>query len=294
MKSTIKYKRFFAFSEEQNKCFNVEFDTINIVHGKNTSGKSTLIQTILYTFGINDEKRKLDEILNEKIIFRLDFVLKNEFNENITIIRDDEFIVIKRENIPLTKFTGIGGNTATEHKELKTYLANLFGFNLHLESSGEYKQASIEAMFLPYYIAQDVGWVYRHKSFKGLDFIKNFKIDFFDYYLGIINDYDREGKRKLEKEKTEYENEIKFLENTERKNDEIQLSKLKDEKFILKANNYIETYKNNKAELIKLERKYLIECNELAYLEQEKNILTRVGYPRKVGNLHNFNMFSNY
>ena len=277
MKATVEYKRFFAYSEDKNKYFNTEFRPgINLIYGKNTSGKSTVMQAIHYTFGINDEKYKLAEVLNEKVVFRLDFVLKNEFTENISIIRDDEFIVIKRENHPIIKFTGISGNNSEEHKILKEYLGNLFGFNLYLESSGEYKQASIEAMFLPYYIAQDVGWVYRHKSFRGLDYVKNFKRDFFDYYLGIINDYDREEKQKLENEKKLYENQIVFLNETESKNDELQLSKLKDEKFIIKANKYIDRYKNNKTSLIVDEKEYLLACNKLTFLNERYSVLKKV------------------
>lgn len=277
MKSIIKYERFFAYSEEKNKFFYTEFNEgINIIHGKNTSGKSTLIQAILYTFGINDEKNKLDELLKENVLFRLDMTVTCEQSEKISIIRDDEIIVIKRSDKLIKKFTGISGNKAFEHKELKEYLGNLFGFKLYLESTGEYKQASLESMFLPYYIAQDVGWVYRHKSFRGLDFIKNFKRDFFDYYLGIINNYDRDKKYELENLKKEYEEEIKFLLNTERKKDELHLSTLKDEKFINKATEYIEVYKTNKSELIELEKKYLIQSNKLAYLEQRKSMLARV------------------
>ncbi|WP_423856505.1 AAA family ATPase [Aeromonas veronii] len=41
--------------------FNTSFSSgINIIHGKNTSGKSTLLQSLLYTFGINDEKKETE------------------------------------------------------------------------------------------------------------------------------------------------------------------------------------------------------------------------------------------
>lgn len=277
MKKTMVIKRFFAYSEVNNKYFNANFiDGVNIVYGKNTSGKSTLLQSLLYTFGINDKTTKLKDVLDEKVIFRIDFDLVSDSIEHVSIIRDDELIIIKRDNIPIKKFIGISGDKSEEHKALKLYLGELFNFTLHLESSGEYKQASIESMFLPYYVAQDVGWVYRHKSFRGLDFIKNFKRDFFDYYLGIINDYDREEKTKLEKEKAEFENEIKFLSNFERKSDDILLSKLKDEKFVIEANKYIDEYTKNKTELIKLEKDYILKSNKLSYLEERKKILNKV------------------
>jgi len=277
MKKIMEYKRFFAYSESNNKFFNTTFSkNINIIHGRNTSGKSTLIQAIMYTFGINDEKDKLAEILEEGVFFRLDFKLYSGKKENISIIRDNDFITIFKENDVIRKFTGISGNNSEEHKILKDYYANLFGFDLFLEISGEYKQASIESMFLPYYVAQDVGWVYRLKSFRGLDFVRNFKNDFFDYYLGINNDYDRERRIYLESKKKEYENEISFLDTIETRDTRLEVTKLVDEKFESKSTEYIDKYKENKNELIKLEKDYLLKCNELSKLEQRKSVLKRV------------------
>lgn len=278
MKKIIEYKRFFAYSEYKKTYFNTEFSLgLNLIYGKNTSGKSTLIQAILYTFGINDEKLKLKEVLDEKVFFRLDFTIKAEsIIEDVTILRNDEILIIRRANKPIKKFIGIGGDNSKEHIELKEYIADLMGCNLHLESGGTYKTSSIQGVFLPYYIAQDVGWVSRHKSFKGLDFVRNFKYDFFDYYLDITNEYDREEKYRLEKEKLELEKEISFLENVEQKRDEFALSKLKDEKFILIANNYVKNLKHSQNELIKTEREYIIACNKLAFLEERFSVLQRI------------------
>ncbi|HFQ4975308.1 TPA: hypothetical protein ACGUTS_004629 [Vibrio vulnificus] len=278
MKATITYKRFFAFSESSNKFFNTSFgDGMNLVHGKNTSGKSTLFQSILYTFGINDEKQKLEEILADNVIFRLDIQIeRNGKKEDITFVRDNETLVVKQQGQPIVKYIGIGGNSSREHIKLKKHLGELFGFTLNLESSGEYKQAPLEAMFLPYYIAQDVGWVYRHKSFRGLDFIKNFKSDFFDYYLGIKNDFDRVEKNRLLKEKISIESDIKFLSNIEKRNDDVSISKLNDEFYITKSIDYIESYKINKSALITLEKEYLEQCNKLSLMEQRKLILQKV------------------
>ncbi|MEY5049788.1 MAG: hypothetical protein RLZZ175_3147 [Bacteroidota bacterium] len=277
MKAIIEYKRFFAYSEKQKKCFNTIFKPgINLIHGKNTSGKSTLIQAIHYTFGINDEKHKLAEVLDKNVIFRLDFTLKKEDIENISILRDGEFIYIRRENIPILKFSGISANNAIEHIHLKEYISELFGFNLKLESSGEYKLASLEAMFLPYYVAQDYGWVLALKSFRGLDYFKNFKFDYYDYYLGITNEYDRLKKQKIELEKKNLESEIRFLSEREKGKDELQLSKLKDEAYVVKATDYIIKFKENKDELIKLEKDFIEKSNKLTFWEERLKILRKV------------------
>ncbi|QYS89036.1 hypothetical protein [Flavobacterium davisii] len=131
-------------------------------------------------------------------------------------------------------------------------------------------------MFLPYYVAQDYGWVLALKSFRGLDFFKNFKYDYYDYYLGILNEYDRVEKQNLEKEKKELENQIKFLTNVEQQKDELKLSKLIDESFISKSIEYLETYKKNKEELIQKEKEYLLKCNELTFNEERLKVLKKV------------------
>lgn len=280
MKLAVYYKQLFAYSEATNKYFYTSFDAgINIVYGKNTSGKSTLIQSILYTFGINDEKPKLKEILDEGVLFRLDIELNNKTTrtkEAITIIRDNEVVIVRRMAEPVRKFIGISGNNSVEHFELKNYWANIFEFNLHLESSGEYKQAPLEAFFLPFYVAQDVGWVYRHKSFRGLDFIKNFKNDFFDYYLGISNDYDRERKAQLELKKKEVETQIRLLTESRNGDTELKISMMLDEKCVTQTNEYLEDYKEKKAELIELEKDYLLQSNHLTYLDIRKNFLSQI------------------
>lgn len=273
----VQYNNFFAYSSKENKYFNTTFsEGINIVHGKNTSGKSTFIQAIFYTFGINDEKRKLTDLLKESVVFRLDFTIYTPISTKVSIVRDDEIVSIKVAEKPPVKFIGISGNKSREHIKLKQYISELFGFTLHLEYENEYKPASLEAMFLPYYIAQDVGWVYRHKSFRGLDFVKNFKNDFFDYYLGITNNFDRLEKTRLDKEKKELEAESRLLHEIERSDKQIKLAKLKDEVFTSKTIQYIEPYKENKSKLIELEKEYISLCNKITLLEESRKVLLRV------------------
>lgn len=274
---SVEYNKFFAYSSKENKYFDTNFSKgINIVHGKNTSGKSTFIQALNYTFGINDEKRKLADLLTESVIFRLDLTIHKPTPISVSIVRDDEIVSIKVGKQQPVKFIGIGGNNSREHVKLKVFLSELFDFTLHLEYENEYKPASLEAMFLPYYIAQDVGWVYRHKSFRGLDFVKNFKNDFFDYFLGITNNYDRLVKTHLDKEKKDLEAESRLLHKIEQSNKKYKLAKMKDEVFTAKTNEYIEPYKENKSELIKLEKEYITICNKITLLEESRKVLLRV------------------
>ncbi|WP_196888326.1 hypothetical protein [Aureivirga sp. CE67] len=277
MKKTIKYIQFFVFSETSDKSFYVKFeDGVNIIYGKNTSGKSTLLQSINYTFGINDEYHKLKEILSEDIIFRLDFEVKeDQKKKNYTIIRDFEFIYIKdNSNNKIEKFSGIKGNSSAEHKRLKKYITKLFGFDLFLQQKDEFILASIEAMFLPYYVAQDYGWVLTLKSFRGFDFYKNFKFDYYDYYLGIQKEFNREEKIKLEAQKKDLEFNLSFLKRIE--GDSFKEAIFYDDNLVQKSIDYLEIYKNNKKQLIEKEKEYLLLSNEINYLDEHNKILRKI------------------
>ncbi|MDI6049461.1 AAA family ATPase [Flavobacterium sp. XS2P24] len=92
MKTYLNINKIFIHSEVNNKSFLAEFGKkLNVIYGANTAGKSTLIQLILFTFGINDNKTKLIKILSENIFTRLDITIKKN-NENIeyTFVRKDD------------------------------------------------------------------------------------------------------------------------------------------------------------------------------------------------------------
>jgi AAA15 family ATPase/GTPase len=99
MKTKLTINKLFAYSERNNKYFYTEFDdSVNIIYGKNTSGKSTIFQAIMYTLGINDNNQYLREILEEDIFFRIDCrITKSKIDENIIFIRDDETIFIAKK-----------------------------------------------------------------------------------------------------------------------------------------------------------------------------------------------------
>jgi hypothetical protein len=283
MGSKLSFKRFFAYTEDRNKSFDCIFgDGINIVHGKNTSGKSTLFLSLLYTFGINDNNSYLKSLLSEKVIFRLDAVIDaNSNSEKVTLIRDGDTLYFKRREQAVSIFHGISANNSAEHIKLKEFLNGVFGFTLQLESSNELKAAPIETMFLPYYISQSVGWVYLRKSFASLDFFKNFKTDYLDYYLGIEPANDRVRKHTVQSELSAVDTEISLISKFENENESIQLTKLADEEFLDVSKSYIEEYSGKYKALTKKETEFVIKSNELTYLEDRKSVLVKVSRNHK-------------
>ena len=283
MKTKFIIDKLFAYSEINSKYFYTEFnDSVNIIYGKNTSGKSTIFQSILYTLGINDSNDYLKEILEDDIFFRIDCqIVKRGIAEKVIFIREDEIMFIKRAKLPVLRFNGISADNSGEHIKLKEYMHELFGFSLKLENKNEYKAAPIETMFLPYYISQSLGWVYLRKSFSSLDFYRNFKEDFLDYYLGIESFVDREEKQKLEKQLKNKEDEIRFYIKLEGNNDEFQITKLVDEEFIEESKEYIESHKDNQTILNKYEEEYISKCNELSYYQERQSLLRKISKHHK-------------
>ncbi|MBW8683520.1 hypothetical protein [Chitinophaga rhizophila] len=274
----LTFNRLFVFTKDGRKTFDSSFvQGVNIIHGPNTSGKSTIFQLILYAFGINEYKEQLKDILEEDIIVRIDCMIKVVGGEiNLILIRDDEYLTIKVNEEPASKFLGVGGNSSREHIRLKEYLGNLFGFTMHLEGKDEYKQAPIEAMFLPYYVSQSLGWVYLRKSFSALDWFKNFKNDFFDYYLGIEKSEDRLAKQRLQSELYELRQKHNFYANFESTNQDLTIAQIADERFIQFSIQFVKDHSAEKSELKKTERLFVLKCNELAKAEQRRLLLLEV------------------
>lgn len=276
MKTIIKFDRLFVVSESHELYFDQTFsNAINIISGCNTSGKSTLLQSILFTFGINDVKDGLNEIIGYKPMFRLDFsITKGKIEKKYTIVRESGNIYLKEETENIFVFHGIDSDTRTEHIKLKDKLSQLFSFNMLLEQKGELKKASIECMFLPYYISQSVGWVYLRESFSNLGFYKDFKDTFLDYYLGIKNSFDREYYYQLTKERQQLQSKIMSLKKYSRE-PRLVVSKLLDEEFGDEAQKYIDGYINSVALLDEERDLYTNMCNKLSLSRNHIKILKR-------------------
>jgi hypothetical protein len=276
MNTTIKFDRLFVSSELYSVCFCNEFSpNANIISGRNTSGKSALIQSLLFVFGVNDVREYLDEILDYQPTFRVDFTKTVDgVGEKYTIVREPKSIYVKEPNGKVVPFHGIDADNSVEHVKLKDYIRDLVGFTLYLEQKGELKSAPLESMFLPYYISQSVGWVYLRESFSNLQYYKGFKDDYLDYYLGISNSFDRVEHRRLTQKKDQLSADINNLKRYSKKA-EFQFSNLVDEEFGEQAEEYIENYvqKSNSSEDER--NKYIQLCNEHSLLQNHHKILKR-------------------
>lgn len=266
----------FVCKKNGGKSFHSTFsENVNIICGKNTSGKSTVFQSILYTLGINDIKEKLDEIISEDVLFRLDFsVLDKESKTDYIFIRDDEFLFVIN-NDKILRFNGISADNSAEHIKLKEYIHSILSSNFMLEDKKGFVSAPIEALFLPYYALQDFGWIYIRKSFRKLEFYKSFKEDYLDYYLGIDNQIDRKEKNELEKRIDELKQKIDIYKKI-KGTSEVQTAKtndIKDPQFIKE---YIDDLNKINAVILGDEKNLILRYNKFEYWKERKSILLEI------------------
>jgi hypothetical protein len=278
MKTNLSISQLFIHSEVHKKSFLTSFGPkLNVIYGANTSGKSTLIQLILYAFGINDNRQKLNDILSEEVFVRIDFAVKSDVEVKYTAIRNNETLFLKNhENNKVVTFSGISGNTSYEHAKLKDFIRSMLNFDLVLETKNGLSDGPIETIFLPYYVSQDVGWVYLRKSFSNLDFYKNFKEDFLDYYFGIANNEDRSERKKIEAELTEKLQRYNFYYHFEKNDSSLDNAKIVDSSLRGKGEEFIAEITTIKNNLLKVEDNYVKKSNQLTHNNQRLSVISKV------------------
>lgn len=271
-------KSLLVYSPNDEKGFYTDFsESVNIVHGRNTSGKSTLIQSVIYAMGINDSKDHLSDINNDGVFFRLDCVLKdNKEYCDLVFVRSDDTLVLKKGSEPPIRFDGINSNNSFEYGRYKDIFSKLIGFDLVLQKQSELIGAPLEAALLPYYVSQSVGWVYIRESIGDYRFYKDFKIDYLDYYLGIESGYERINKYNLEKEKRELKFELSQLESYEDKKEDFKVSKILDDRFKGEAEIYLDGYQRLNKDLSEKEIEHTNLCNKLSMLRGRQKVLTQI------------------
>ncbi|WP_413283917.1 hypothetical protein [Vibrio sp. MA40-2] len=276
--SKLILKSLLVYSPDGEKGFHTEFsDSVNIVHGRNTSGKSTLIQSIIYAMGINDSKDNLNDINSGDVFFRLDCTLEKSGEDcNLVFIRSNDTLVLQKGQEPPVRFDGINSNNSYEYARYKENLSKLMDFDLVLQKQSELIGAPLEAALLPYYISQSVGWVYIRESIGDYRFYKDFKFDYLDYYCGIKSDNSRITKYNLDKEKKELAFELRQIESYEIKNEELKISKVLDERFKGEADRYLESYRSLNKELSEKEAEHTKLCNIISMLRGRQRVLSQV------------------
>lgn len=268
-------KNILVYSITNKGVFSTDFGSgVNIIHGRNTSGKSTLIQSILYTMGINDSKENLNEIIEQNTVFRLECeIMDNDLIKEVIFVRSDDTIIIHIDDTSPIRFDGINGNSSYEYVRYKELFNRLFDFKLKLQKQTDLTNAPIEAAFLPYYISQSVGWVYLRESIGDYRFYKDFKFDYLDYYTGIKDNTERLQKYNLQKDKKQLEYELNQLNNYKLNNKSFQITEMLEKRFKGESLSYLKNYDLLATTLAAEEANHGKLCNKLSMLRGRQKVI---------------------
>ncbi|QLY81900.1 hypothetical protein [Clostridium intestinale] len=147
-----------------------------LIKGVNDTGKSSLIKSILFTFGaepsIMHPRWKSAEVLS---------VVKFKIaTESYSLMRNgDYFALFDSKNNLIRTFNKITS-------ELGPFFAELLDFKITLnDRNGNPSLLPPAYYFLPFYIDQDKGWADSWASFNKLGQFKNWKKDLIEYHIGI-------------------------------------------------------------------------------------------------------------
>lgn len=191
-------------SHKEKKARRIQFDRRRtLIHGKNHTGKSSLIKSIYHTFGA-------EPLINPKFQnANTTALVKFEINGlEYEILRTGKlFAIFNGYGELISKFDSVT-------KGLGLFFSNLFDFNpLYQSKSGDFIIPPPAFLLLPYYVDQDESWSKSWASFKKLDQIKDSRNQSIYYHSGIRpNDY-YQTKKEIEQfiiiiEETEKERKI--------------------------------------------------------------------------------------
>lgn len=240
-------------SQKEKKARKVQFDQRRtLIHGKNHTGKSSLIKSIYWAFGA-------EPLFNQKFKnTNVSAFVKFEIDSTkYSILRDGKlFGFYDSDGNLLNKFTSIT-------KELGPFLGKLFDFQpLFQNTNSEFIIPPPAFLFLPYYIDQDSSWSKSWDSFKQLQQIKDYRTQSIYYHSGIRpNEY-----YSTKKEIQEF---IQIIEETD-KEQKITSKILSEVKEKLAQTNFNIDVDSFKAEIVEL----LTESQSL--LEKEERLKNKL------------------
>jgi DNA repair exonuclease SbcCD ATPase subunit len=163
-------------SRKERKAKRIAFDKHRtLIHGKNHTGKSSLIKSIYRTFGA--ETTLNPKFLNANVISCVRFEIDGN---SYQMIRDDRrFAIYNADDKLECVFNSVS-------KELAPFLSNLFNFKpLFQAQSGGFVIPPPAYLLLPFYIDQDESWTKSWSSFKNLQQIKKYRNQCIEYHSGI-------------------------------------------------------------------------------------------------------------
>ncbi len=196
----LKLKSLKVISTTEQTAKIINFDsTLTVItsNGENRTGKSLIIKSIYYALGadLSQYPRTWNDL---SIVTLLDFQYENI---DYTIFR-------LKNNVLLYNHSDNTYNVFKSLRDLKNYYNSFFDIKLKLSLSTNSDDKDLhipyaQALFMPFYIDQDMGWNNMWASFKSLNIYKDGKKEILEFYTGIkTNDYYKLMQKKANKEQS--------------------------------------------------------------------------------------------
>lgn len=186
----LKLKSILLVSHREKRAREVKFHPqINVIKGKNDTGKSSLIKSILLAFGAephNIHHRWKETDVNLLLNFEIDGIEYSIYRYR------NSFALFDKEHALLGKYRSITNDLAPA-------LGELFNFKLRLIDWNNNSLIPPPAyLLLPFYIDQDKGWVSTWNSFQRLGQFPRWKPRVISYHFGIKPDkwYELDARKK--------------------------------------------------------------------------------------------------
>lgn len=165
---------------------------LNIIIGKNKTGKSSLIKTIFYSLGCEIKFDEDWEKLNKRSI--ISFSIGSSY---FLVERTDNIYTLYASSEDLTSVYYIGTYT---YSEFSAKFLELFDMHVTwITKNGDDKPVAPPYIFSFQYIDQDKGWHSIAKSFEKLSYVPNWERQIIKYIVGYQNEEYFRLRKELEK-----------------------------------------------------------------------------------------------
>jgi len=242
----------------------VKFDPIRtVIHGKNDTGKSSLIKSIYQAFGASPARQNPKwKAVQPTILIRFEIN-----NSSYSILKEGKYYAVFDGQDKIIRVFNSVVN------QLGPFLAELLDFKIRLPNqAGEIITPPPAFIFLPFYIDQDAGWTDSWSSFSNLAMIKSYREPIVYYHTGIRPNEYYDTKAEIDR----YYVAIEELES-DRKTSQGILNNIREKLSTVDFNIDIEIFKEEVGELIiefeKLKKKEEKHKETLVELHNAKLII---------------------
>ncbi|MGR6544843.1 hypothetical protein [Paenibacillus tundrae] len=193
MEKNLMIRKIIILSSTEETSIEVPFTKgLNIIIGKNKTGKSSIIKTIFHSLGCEVKFDSDWEKLHKRSI--VSFSIGNSY---FLVERTDNFYTLYSSSEDLSSVSYIGSYT---YSEFSSKFLELFDIHVTwITKNGDDKPVAPPYIFSFQYIDQDKGWHAIAKSFDRLSYVTNWDKQIIKYVVGYQNEEYFRLRKKLEK-----------------------------------------------------------------------------------------------